>query len=98
MLMNEPMDRTTLPIFWSSETHRGVVRRLAGSSGDGKVCDLGIWVSAVEKKTGREEGALPYDSVEQAVERLGEKYLGFRVVASPDVVAFEGHEIGNRAS
>jgi hypothetical protein len=92
--MSESMDRTTLPIFWSSETHRGLIRCLAGTTADGKVCDLGIWVSTTEKKTGREESTVPYNSIERTVARLAEKYSGFHVVSEPDAVAaFEGQEV-----
>ena len=67
--------------------HRGQLKRLQGTTADGVVCDLGIWSSAAEKKTGRSEPTLPYDSLEAALVRLAEKYPGFYAVASPDAVA-----------
>jgi hypothetical protein len=98
MLMSEPMDRTTLRIFWSSETHRGVIKRLHGATTDGVVHDLGIWADSTEIKSGRQEHTIPYDSVEAAVKRITEKYLDFHIVSQPDVVAaFESQEVGNRA-
>jgi hypothetical protein len=88
MLMSEPMDRTTLPIFWSSETHRGVIKRLHGTTTDGVVHDLGVWADSTEIKSGKNESTIPHDSVEAALARLAEKYPGFHVVSEPDVVAF----------
>jgi hypothetical protein len=74
-------------IFWESETHRGSIRCLAGTTADGKVCDLGIWVSATEKKTERQEHIIPYNSVDAALTRLAEKYSDFHIVTEMDVVA-----------
>lgn len=76
-----------LPIFWASDTHHGVIKRTQGTTPNGVVHDLGIWASAAETKTGREEHTLPYDSVEAAMKRLTEKYPGFHVVSGPDAVA-----------
>ncbi len=76
-----------LPIFWSSATHQGVIKHLQGTSADGVVHDLGVWADAKERKSGRTEATIPYDSVEAAERRLAEKYDGFHVVIEPDAVA-----------
>jgi len=62
---------------------------LHGTTTDGVLHDLGIWADSTEIKTGRHEHTIPYDSVGAAVERLAEKYPGFRQLTEPDVVAFE---------
>lgn len=77
-----------LPIFWESDTHRGVIKTAQGTLADGSPVDLGIWVHATEKKTAWREHALRYDSVDAALRRLNEKYYHFRTVASDlDIVS-----------
>jgi hypothetical protein len=98
-MTEEEQSTMDLPIHWISETHVGVIRHLQGTTADGVVHDLGIWTYATEKKSGRTESAIPYDSIDAAMKRLTEKYPGFHVVTEPDVVAmFESQEVGNRAS
>jgi hypothetical protein len=74
-------------VFWSSDTHRGSIRRLRVNTADGITHDMGMWTDATEIKTGRREHDLPHESVEAAVKRLTEKYPGFCIVTEPDAVA-----------
>jgi hypothetical protein len=80
------MDKTET-VFWSSNTHRGSIRRLNGTSADGITHDHGIWADATEIRSGRTEHTIPHGSVEAAMKRLAEKYPGFRVVSEPEATS-----------
>ena len=70
------------PIYWDSDTHKGMVRQFGG-----KLASLGFWTSGQNKKTRLREHELRYDTLEAAIKRLTEKYAGFHTLANVDVVS-----------